>query len=66
VSDFGGSGLRNRVKARASLGERGKVWVEIERGFGGGPIGAHLAKIEAIELAGLLLLAVEQINEEQS
>lgn len=58
--------LNNRVKARASLGQRGKVWVEIERGFDGAPVGAHLTKIEAIQLSGLLLLAVEQIDEEQS
>ena len=58
--------LNNRVKARASLGQQGKVWIEIERGFDGGPVGAHLSKIEAIHLSGLLLLAVEQINEEQS
>lgn len=58
--------MNNRVKARPSLGQQGKVWVEIERGFDGGPVGAHLSKIEAIQLSGLLLLAVEEINEEES
>ena len=54
----------NAVKARPSLGQPGRVWIEVERSATGGPLGAHLSVDDALALAGALLLAVEQMTQD--
>lgn len=52
-----------RVKARPSLGTPGQVWIEIHRCQNVDVAGAILSRAEAIQLAGLLLIAVEETAE---
>lgn len=56
--------IARRVIARPSLGMTGLVWVEVSPSFTGEDLGAHLSTADALRLAGALLLAVEQINED--
>ena len=57
--------IARRVAARPSLGMTGFVWVEVGPSFTGEDLGAHLSPADAVRLAGALLLAVEQINEDE-
>lgn len=52
------------VRARPSLGQPGRVWIEVERSATGGPLGAHLSIDDAVALAGALLLSVEQMRQD--
>ena len=56
--------IARRVAARPSLGQPGAVWVAIGPSTTGEDLGAHLSTADAVRLAGALLLAVEQINED--
>lgn len=51
--------------ARPSLGEPGTVWIEIAGTTTGETLGAHLSPEDARRLAGALLLAVAQIEEDR-
>jgi len=58
--------IAQRVTARPSLGQTGAVWVEISPSSTGEDFGAHLSTLDAVRLAGALLLAVEQIHEDEA
>lgn len=57
--------MARRIAARPSLGEPGSVWIEIHPSSTGASLGAHLSPRDARLLAGALLLAVAQIEEDR-
>lgn len=57
--------IARRVVARPSLGQTGAVWVEITPATTGESLGAHLSTADALRLAGALLLAVEEIEQDR-
>lgn len=57
---------KRRITARPSLGDPGKVWVEIEGCVDGQTLGAHLTRIEATELLNALALALHRMDEDQA
>lgn len=58
--------IARRISARPSLGWPGAVWIEVHPSSTGGPLGAHLSPDDARLLAGALLLAVSEMEEERS
>lgn len=59
--------IARRIAARPSLGMTGTVWLEISPTSTAVDLGAHLTPADAVRLAGALLLAVQQIaDDEQS
>lgn len=58
--------MNRRTTVRPSLGDPGKVWIEVERCTDGHTHGAHLTQTEAVQLLNDLALALHRLNEDQA